>query len=77
MASKVYKYIIKLNDITIKTISEGKLMTYESDTCHRLGLLDPYGSEGYQIEVSATNPVLGRKAVIGSLKGMGFKIPFK
>lgn len=71
--SKVYKFIIKVTDITVKSISEGKLMNYVDDTSDRLGILDPYGNSGYQLEVKSTSVLLARQEVIKTLKAMGFK----
>jgi hypothetical protein len=65
---------MKVTDLTIKTLSEGKLMNYIDDSSSRLDLLDPFGTTGYQIEVKAKSAPEARLQVLKMLKSMGFKI---
>lgn len=74
MAQKIYKFTMKVTDLTIKAVSDGKLMTYPDDYIPRLDILDPYGNSGYQIEVSAPSVLEARSKVIKTLKDMGFRV---
>jgi len=74
MAQKIYKFTMKVSDLTIKSVSDGKLMTYSDDYTPRLDTLDPYGNSGYQIEVSAASAPEAKNKVIKTLKDMGFRV---